>query len=98
MEKERAVEIVAHQIAGATHLMLAHARMTVAELKAAIDAMPSPRDDTALIDDLLAGRNPHKIRLSLLSDIAFTLGGEWSFDISRAANEAPQQQAAEAIP
>lgn len=85
MDKERAVEILAHQIAGGVHLMLAHARMTVVELSAVLDGMQMKDGGSELLDDLLAARNPHLMKLSFLSDVAFALDGEWSFEIRKMA-------------
>ena len=69
MEKERAVETFSHSIAAAIHGGLAHRRMTVNELKEQITDW-----DATLVDSILAGVEPDKIKINHLADLGFILG------------------------
>jgi hypothetical protein len=91
VDKETAVESLSHQIASCVHLMLASSHTTVATLKERLTALPTrePEDTkVSAVDDLLAAKNPHAIRISLLADIGFVLGFDWDFKIMKLAQEA----------
>lgn len=82
---ERAVETLSHQVAARVHLMLAQEHVTVAELKARLEAL---RDDTIdYVDDLLAAKNPHSITIDKLADVAFVLGYTWEVRILKMPTE-----------
>ena len=84
--REKAIERMAHQIAGCVHLMLYSSRMTVAELKAKIDAFPTQRGDynrSEMIGHVLAATETHRVTLDLLSDIALACACEWDFRVVR---------------
>lgn len=76
-DKERAVEITSHMIAACIHHALATKRMTVMELKQTITDW-----DAELVDSILLGVQPEKIKCNHLADLAFILGFDWRFQVS----------------
>lgn len=75
--REKAENRVAHQIAAHVHAMLAIRGMTADDL---IRKLRLYRDEPGLVEDLLLGRNIHRLTLRFLSDVAFVLGFEWRFE------------------
>lgn len=90
-ELERARELLAHQYAGAVHLMLAQRFATVSDLRAGLGKFHKESELRQRLDDLLAGRVTDKFAIHLLSDIAVVLGCEWrvTFALEQHSDDAP---------
>lgn len=88
--RAQTVESVAHSFAGIIHAQMGAFKITVGNLKISLSELGHKSTD--FVDDLLAAKNPHSIRLSDLSDVLYLLG----LDIRMSLNEPRGSSAAEA--